>query len=215
MLNFARFIPGTPEADWLRQQVSERGMLEKIDLINEFVNKALEAEDVDKPEEFWQVLGMIEESLRKNMNDPRAKMLIMSYGTIENKEEQPKRKVKVINNPDGEPAPEPTEPAGEGIPDEGTKEPTGEPAGEPDPAEKVDNTEPTGEPTDEGTKEPTTEEPETETPELTEVKEESEKTEEPTSEEESKEPAEETKEEPEAEQSKAKRGRKKAESAEE
>lgn len=103
MLNFARFIQGTPDADWLRQQVSERGILGKIDKINEFVNKALEAEGIGKPEEFWQVLDMIEESLRRNMNDPRAKMLVMSYGTIENK-----KVAAVVGNKKPEPEHEPT-----------------------------------------------------------------------------------------------------------
>ena len=113
MLNFARFIQGTPDADWLRQQVSERGILGKIDSINEFVNKALEAEGIGKPEEFWQVLDMIEESLRRNMNDPRAKMLVMSYGTIENK-----KVAAAIGNKEPELEPE-TEPTGEDKEDNG------------------------------------------------------------------------------------------------
>lgn len=86
MMNFARFIPGTPDADYMRQQVSERGVLEKIDAVNAVIKRGLgeEYSVVD----FYKMIADIEDNLNRNMNDPRAKNLVNTFT------EEPKADVK-------------------------------------------------------------------------------------------------------------------------
>lgn len=77
MMNFARFIPGTPDADYMRQQVSERGVLENIDALNEVVKGCFgEGQPIS---DFYKMIADIEDNLNKNMNDPRAKSLVNTF----------------------------------------------------------------------------------------------------------------------------------------
>ena len=77
MFNFAHFIPGTLDADYLRQQVSERGILEKIDALNELVKQCLGKDQ--SMSDFYQMIADIEDNLNRNMNDPRARNLINTF----------------------------------------------------------------------------------------------------------------------------------------
>jgi hypothetical protein len=94
MMNFARFIPGTPDADFMRQQVSERGILEKIDAVNETIERCLgEGHPVSEISDFYKMINDIEHSLNQNMNDPRAKNLVNTFTEapkVETKKETPK-----------------------------------------------------------------------------------------------------------------------------
>lgn len=86
MVNFARFIPGTPDADFMRQQVSERGVLEKIDAVNEVIKRGLgENESIS---DFYKMIADIEDNLNRNMNDPRAKRMVNTFVDA-HKEEKP------------------------------------------------------------------------------------------------------------------------------
>lgn len=86
MVNFARFIPGTPDADYMRQQVSERGILEKIDAVNEVIKRGLgENESIS---DFYKMNADIEDNLNRNMNDPRAKRMVNTFVDT-HKEEKP------------------------------------------------------------------------------------------------------------------------------
>lgn len=79
-MNFARFIPGTPDADYMRQQVSERGILEKIDAVNETIKHGLgECHPVSEISDFYKMINDIEHNLNQNMNDPRAKNLVNTF----------------------------------------------------------------------------------------------------------------------------------------
>lgn len=93
-MNFARFIPGTPDADYMRQQVSERGILEKIDAVNETIKRCLgEGHPVSEISDFYKMINDIEHSLNQNMNDPRAKNLVNTFTEapkVETKKETPK-----------------------------------------------------------------------------------------------------------------------------
>lgn len=93
-MNFARFIPGTPDADFMRQQVSERGILEKIDAVNETIKRCLgEGHPVSEISDFYKMINDIEHSLNQNMNDPRAKNLVNTFTEtpkVETKKETPK-----------------------------------------------------------------------------------------------------------------------------
>jgi hypothetical protein len=86
MVNFARFIPGTPDADFMRQQVSERGVLEKIDAVNEVIKRGL-GED-KSISDFYKMIADIEDNLNRNMNDPRAKRMANTFVDT-HKEEKP------------------------------------------------------------------------------------------------------------------------------
>ena len=77
MFNFAHFIPGTLDADYLRQQVSERGILEKIDALNELVKQCLGKDQ--SMTDFYRMIADIEDNLNRNMNDPRARNLINAF----------------------------------------------------------------------------------------------------------------------------------------
>ena len=77
MFNFAHFIPGTLDADYLRQQVSERGVLEKIDALNELVKQCLSKDQ--SMSDFYRMIADIEDNLNRNMNDPRARNLINTF----------------------------------------------------------------------------------------------------------------------------------------
>lgn len=93
-MNFARFIPGTPDADFMRQQVSECGILEKIDAVNETIKRCLgEGHPVSEISDFYKMINDIEHSLNQNMNDPRAKNLVNTFTEapkVETKKETPK-----------------------------------------------------------------------------------------------------------------------------
>lgn len=86
MVNFARFIPGTQDADFMRQQVSERGVLEKIDAVNEVIKRGL-GED-ESISDFYKMIADIEDNLNRNMNDPRAKRMVNTFVDA-HKEEKP------------------------------------------------------------------------------------------------------------------------------
>lgn len=89
MVNFARFIPGTPDADFMRQQVSERGVLEKIDAVNEVIKRGLGEEySVTEVTDFYKMIADIEDNLNRNMNDPRAKRMANTFVDAR-KEEKP------------------------------------------------------------------------------------------------------------------------------
>ena len=176
MQNLAIFHESNKDAAYYRQQVSERGILEKIDALNGVLLK-IEGATVEDLPQIYEVLNEVETSLNKNANDPRTRMALESFKQEPEKKpaKEPEKKPVVdteedLKNPDtenlkgtdpdggvtGEPGSEGPAENTEGPAndtqeptDEGTKEPTGEP----DPAEKVDTTEPT----DEGTKEPTSE----------------------------------------------------------
>lgn len=99
-MNFARFIPGTPDADFMRQQVGERGILEKIDAVNETIKRCLgEDYPVSVISNFYKMITDIEHSLNQNMNDPRAKKLVNTFDEVpettkaEMKKETPKPEV--------------------------------------------------------------------------------------------------------------------------
>ena len=77
MFNFAYFIPGTLDADYMRQQVSERGVLEKIDALNELVKQCLGKNQ--SMSDFYRMITDIEDNLNRNMNDPRARNLINTF----------------------------------------------------------------------------------------------------------------------------------------
>ena len=77
MFNFAHFIPGTLDADYMRQQVSERGILEKIDALNELVKQCLGKDQ--SMSDFYRMIADIEDNLNRNMNDPRARNLINTF----------------------------------------------------------------------------------------------------------------------------------------
>lgn len=77
MFNFAHFIPGTLNADYLRQQVSERGILEKIDVLNELVKQCLGKDR--SMTDFYRMIADIEDNLNRNMNDPHARNLINTF----------------------------------------------------------------------------------------------------------------------------------------
>ena len=172
MLNLSIFIKSlNPDADYHRQQVSERGILEQIDNLNESLLK-IEGMEPKLINEFYKVLDTIETSLTLNVNDPRTRMALMSFKPEPEKKsvKEPEKKLvmdteKGLKNPDTENAEtqEPTvEPTGEPVPAEkvDTTESTSEPTSKPDPAEKVDITEPTDESTGESAGESTDEAPE-------------------------------------------------------
>lgn len=97
-MNFARFIPGTPDADYMRQQVGERGILEKIDAVNETIKRCVGKDHpVSEIADFYKMITDIEHSLNQNMNDPRAKKLVNTFDEtpetpkVETKKETPEK----------------------------------------------------------------------------------------------------------------------------
>ena len=134
MMNFARFIPGTPDADYMRQQVSERGILEKIDAVNETIERCLgEGHSVSEISDFYKMITDIEHNLNQNMNDPRAKNLVNTFDEVP---ETPKTEMKKETpKPEAPEAPETpdTTDHNEGV-DAGTVDPA-ENTGTMDPAE--------------------------------------------------------------------------------
>lgn len=111
-MNFARFIPGTPDADFMRQQVGERGILEKIDAVNETIKRCVGNDHpVSEIADFYKMITDIEHSLNRNMNDPRAKNLVNTF------DEAPKAEMKK-ETPKPE-APEAPETPGTTDPNEG------------------------------------------------------------------------------------------------
>lgn len=151
-MNLARFIPGTPDADYMRQQVSERGILEKIDAVNETIKRCLgEDYPVSVISNFYKMISDIERSLDENMNDPRAKKLVNTF------DEAPKAEMKKETlKPEAPEKPDTTDP-NESV-DAGTVDPT-ENTGVTDPVEggEADNTGITNNPVSEGVSEGTQE----------------------------------------------------------
>lgn len=166
MVNFARFIPGTPDADYMRQQVSERGILEKIDAVNEVIKRGLgENESIS---DFYKMIADIEDNLNRNMNDPRAKRMVNTFDEApkaEMKKETPKQETpEVPEIPETPGTTDPNEGVDEGVDagvDAGTVDPA-ENTGVTDPAEgdetiNADNTGITDNPVSEGVSEGTQE----------------------------------------------------------
>lgn len=141
MMNFARFIPGTPDADFMRQQVGERGILEKIDAVNETIKRCLgEDYPVSVISNFYKMITDIEHSLNQNMNDPRAKKLVNTFDEVpetskaETKKETPKPETQETQEtPETPEKPDATDPNEDAGADTGTD--TG--AGTVDPTENT------------------------------------------------------------------------------
>ena len=129
-MNFARFIPETPDADFMRQQVGERGILEKIDAVNETIKRCLgEDHPVSVISNFYKMINDIEHSLNQNMNDPRAKKLVNTFDEVP---ETPKIEMKKET-----PKPEAPE-----TPEKPDTTDSNEDAGTVDPAENTGTTDP-------------------------------------------------------------------------
>lgn len=164
-MNFARFIPGTLDADFMRQQVGERGILEKIDAVNETIKRCLgEDYPVSVISNFYKMITDIEHSLNQNMNDPRAKKLVNTFDEApkaEMKKETPKQETpEVPETPETTGTTDLNEGADAGV-DAGTVDPA-ENTGVTDPAEgdetiNADNTGITDNPVSEGVSEGTQE----------------------------------------------------------
>ena len=183
MQNLAIFLESNKDAAYYRQQVSERGVLENIDALNDGLLR-IKGVDEENLSRIYEVLNDIEISLNKNANDPRTRMALQKFAIAEEKVEEKAAATEEMigTDPDGGVIGEQGEqgevPTGEPDPAENvdTTELAGSIPGEPGFTEKVDTTEPTDESTKE-TPEPTGEpDPEkkvdtTETPEQTEKKE--------------------------------------------
>lgn len=96
MLNLAIFIkcPENKNADYNRQQVSERGILEFIDSFNESMMEKFDL-NYDMMIHMYELLHNAEASLQKNANDPRVKKALNDFtnnkvaAAIGNKEPEP------------------------------------------------------------------------------------------------------------------------------
>lgn len=96
MLNLAIFIkcPENKNADYNRQQVSERGVLEIIDSFNEPMMEKFDL-NYDMMIYMYELLHIAEASLQKNANDPRVKKALNDFtnnkvtAAIGNKEPEP------------------------------------------------------------------------------------------------------------------------------
>lgn len=189
MQNLAIFLESNKDAAYYRQQVSERGILEKIDDLNEGLLNIKGVTEENLPL-VYEMLNEVEISLNKNANDPRTRMVLQKFTIDEEKtaaaenedtEGLTEETQELTGEPTGESDPTKKEDTQEltGEPDPAekteettneTQEPTGEPTGEPDPAEKVDTDETTNETQEpasesEPTEKANTEETTTETPE--------------------------------------------------
>ena len=159
MQNLAIFLESNKDAAYYRQQVSERGILEKIDALNGVLLK-IEGATVEDLPQIYEVLNEVETSLNKNANDPRTRMALNSFKPEPEKELEKKPVVDTeedLKNPDTENL-KGTDPDGgvTGEPGPEGEVPTGEPIGEIDPTANAEGpANDTQEPTDEGTKEPT------------------------------------------------------------
>ena len=153
MQNLAIFHESNKDAAYYRQQVSECGILEQIDVFNEGLLeiKGITKEDLTL---VYELLNKVENSLNKNVNDPRTRMALNSFKLESKKEPENELVVDTEDHfkdadldggviveqgkvPTGEPDPikntEPTEKVDTTEPD---------PIKNTDPAEKVDTTEP-------------------------------------------------------------------------
>ena len=74
MINFSIFNKGKKDADYHRQQVSERGILERIDKVLDEIS-----------EEGLKEIYELEERIKQIVNDPRTRMALGKF----NKEEKP------------------------------------------------------------------------------------------------------------------------------
>ena len=145
MQNLAIFHESNKDAAYYRQQVSERGILEKIDAFNEGLLE-IEGVTMENLPLVYEVLNEVEISLNKNANDPRTRMALQNF-TIDNEKAEEKAATTEDDNT-------------EGLTEE-TQELTGEQTGNSDPTENTEGlTEETQEPTTEPTGEPATEQQE-------------------------------------------------------
>lgn len=109
MLNLAIFIkcPENKNADYNRQQVSERGVLGFIDSFNESMMEKFDL-NYDMMIHMYELLHNAEVSLQKNANDPRVKKALNDFTN--------NKVAAAIGNKEPEPEPEP---AGEDKEDNG------------------------------------------------------------------------------------------------
>ena len=147
MQNLAIFHESNKDAAYYRQQVSERGILEKIDALN---NGLLMIKGVDEENlaRIYELLNEVEISLNKNANDPCTRMALQKFTYIVNEKieekvagepDQDENTEEDLKNPDTENL-KGTDPDGCVIGERGEQGevPTGEPIGEPDPAENTE-----------------------------------------------------------------------------
>ena len=88
MQNLAIFHESNKDAAYYRQQVSERGILEKIDAFNEGLLE-IEGVTMENLPLVYEVLNEVEISLNKNANDPRTRMALQNF-TIDNEKAEEK-----------------------------------------------------------------------------------------------------------------------------
>lgn len=153
MQNLAIFHESNKDAAYYRQQVSERGILEKIDAFNEGLLE-IEGVTVENLPLVYEVLNEVEISLNKNANDPRTRMALQNFAIVDEKVEE-KVAIEDDDTDDTKTELDQTENTEESA--DGIQKLTGEPTGEPDLAE---NTEETTNETQELTEEPATEQQE-------------------------------------------------------
>lgn len=153
MQNLAIFHESNKDAAYYRQQVSERGILEKIDAFNEGLLE-IEGVTVENLPLVYEVLNEVEISLNKNANDPRTRMALQNFTIVDEKVEETDAATDLDDTDNVDAEPDSTDEPGS-IEKMDTQEPTGEP----DPAETVDTTEPAEEPATEQ-QEPATEQQE-------------------------------------------------------
>jgi len=140
MQNLAIFHESNKDAAYYRQQVSERGILEKIDAFNERLLE-IEGVTVENLPLVYEVLNEVEISLNKNANDPRTRMALQNFTIVDEKVEETDAATDLDDTDNADAEPDSTDEPGS-IEKMDTQEPTGEP----DPAETVDTTEPAEEP---------------------------------------------------------------------
>lgn len=165
MQNLTIFHESNKDAAYYRQQVSERGILEKIDTFNEGLLEIEGVTEKDLPL-VYEVLNEVEISLNKNANDPRTRMALQDFTVVDEKVEETAPATEDDNTEEHtEEAQELTdESTGKTDPAEdtdGIQKLTEEPTGEPNPAENTEETtNETQEPTTESTGGPATEQQE-------------------------------------------------------
>lgn len=158
MQNLAIFHESNKDAAYYRQQVSERGILEKIDAFNEGLLE-IKGVTVENLPLVYEVLNEVEISLNKNANDPRTRMALQNFAIVDEKVEEKTAPTEDDDTDDTKAEFDQTENTEESA--DGIQKLTEEPTGEPDPAENTEETtDETQEPTTEPTGEPATEQQE-------------------------------------------------------
>lgn len=161
MQNLAIFHESNKDAAYYRQQVSERGVLEKIDALNDGLLR-INGIDEENLSRIYEVLNDIEISLNKNANDPRTRMALQDFTVVDEKVEETAPATEDDNTE--EHTEETQESTGKTDPAEdtdGIQKLAEEPTGEPNPAENTEETtNETQEPTTESTGGPATEQQE-------------------------------------------------------